>query len=62
MRVKKVYLQQIVLALFDAKEHLEYCGYGDHYERECAKEEELPKQIANALILGNKLLGELEYE
>ena len=36
-------------ALKDAQEHLEYCGYGDNYERECARDEGLPEKIAEAL-------------
>ncbi len=36
-------------ALQAAKEHLEFCGYGDDYERECAKESKLPELIQKAL-------------
>jgi len=31
-----------------AKEHLEYCGYGDSWERGCAKEAYLEDKIDNA--------------
>lgn len=34
-------------ALEAAEEHLDYCGYGDNWERECAAG--LPMQIATAL-------------
>lgn len=36
-------------ALTAAKGHLEYCGYGDKWERECAKESKLEEQIKEAL-------------
>lgn len=36
-------------ALKAAEEHLEYCGYGDRWERECAFGAELPTKIQEAL-------------
>ena len=36
-------------ALREAKEHLEYCGYGDKWERECAKEAGLEKKLEAAI-------------
>lgn len=36
-------------ALIAAKEHLEYTGYGDSWERECALSQGLAKQIDEAL-------------
>lgn len=36
-------------ALEAASEHLDYCGYGDSWERECAREAKLPEQIEAAL-------------
>ena len=36
-------------ALEDAEEHLDYCGWGDSYERECARDEKLPEKIRKAL-------------
>lgn len=41
--------KQLLDALEAAKEHLEYCGYGDKWERECAKESGLEKQIDDAI-------------
>lgn len=35
--------------LRDAAEHLNYCGYGDKWERECAKEGKLQERIESAL-------------
>ena len=39
----------LLRALKKAFDHLEYCGYGDKWERECAMEEELPKLIEKAI-------------
>ena len=36
-------------ALKAAQEHLEYCGYGDKWERECAHEAQLSTKIQEAL-------------
>ena len=36
-------------ALQEASDHLDYCGYGDHWERECATEAKLPQKIEAAL-------------
>lgn len=36
-------------ALAAAYEHLEWCGYGDSYERECARESKLEETILTAL-------------
>lgn len=43
-------LEVILLdALNAAHEHLEWCGYGDSWERECAMEAKLPQKIEAAL-------------
>ena len=48
-------LVKLVAALREAAAHLEYCGYGDSWERECAFDrshgQNLPEQIAEALEL-----------
>ena len=44
------------VALRAAEQHLEYCGYGDKWERECAKSAKLPEQIANALTAYDALV------
>lgn len=44
-------------ALSDAQKHLEFCGYGDRYERECATEEKLPDKIEEALNDGDAYLS-----
>ena len=42
-------------ALIAARDHLDYCGYGDSWERECS--EGLPQQIEEALIEAEKELN-----
>ena len=42
-------ITKVVEALKAASDHLEYCGYGDNWERECAVDSGLPEQIAEAL-------------
>ena len=36
-------------ALLKAQQHLDYCGYGDGWEHECARSEGLPQLINTAL-------------
>ena len=36
-------------ALEAAQEHLDYCGYGDSWERECAKDSKLEERIEAAI-------------
>ena len=40
---------ELLKALHKAREHLEFCGYGDRYERDCAYGEGLPKLIDEAI-------------
>ncbi len=42
-------VKKLAAALLAAKEHLGYCGYGDRYERECARDSKLEQQIDEAL-------------
>lgn len=39
--------------LEEARDHLDYCSYGDPWERECAQEKKLEEQIINALRITN---------
>lgn len=39
----------LVDLLDEARRHLEYCGYGDAWERECAEHAELPSRLADAI-------------
>lgn len=41
--------KELYEALQAAQCHLEYCGYGDSWERECASEQKLEQKIQNAL-------------
>lgn len=41
--------KQLYEALKAAKEHLDYCGYGDSWERECARAQKLEEKIDEAL-------------
>ena len=59
-RLKEI--QQIVEALKEARDHLEYCGYGDNWERECAIDSGLPEKIAEALGMGKEEMEELVLE
>ena len=43
-------------ALRAAEQHLEYCGYGDRWERECARSAKLPEQIVDALAAYDALV------
>jgi hypothetical protein len=39
----------LLAALEAARDHLDYCGYGDSWERECARAANLPTMIDNAI-------------
>lgn len=44
-------LEKLLLeALKEARDHLEYCGYGDKWERECAQEAKLSQKIDAAVV------------
>jgi methylmalonyl-CoA mutase N-terminal domain/subunit len=49
-------LTQTREALSDAKDHLDYCGWGDSWERECAKEQGLQPKIDAALDVAEEAL------
>lgn len=38
-------LAEVVAVLREASNHLDFCGYGDSYERECARDDKLPQRI-----------------
>jgi hypothetical protein len=40
---------KVAAALREAVGHLEYCSYGDSWERECADEEGLPDKLSKIL-------------
>ena len=42
-------IEELEEALRLAVNHLDYCGWGDSYERGCARDEGLPEKLAQAL-------------
>lgn len=46
--------------LIAAKDHLEWTGYGDKYERECAREDRLEEKIQAALDAPDPVLASLD--
>lgn len=50
-RMNEVF-EQVLDALKDASVHLEYCNYGDSWEKECAFAEKLDEKIAAAIKAG----------
>lgn len=57
MATKLTHLEKILFdALEAAESHLDFCGYGDSYERQCALkcEEPLDKKIEAALTEARK--------
>ncbi len=50
---------KLVAALQAAYNHLDWTGYGDSYERECAREGKLEQEIEGALKSGNALIGKV---
>lgn len=40
----------------EAASHLDYCGYGDEYERSCAKDDKLPQRIERMRSRIDKIL------
>lgn len=46
--------EQLLEALVAALEHLEYCGYGDSWERSCARESKLPQKINQAIFVAQE--------
>lgn len=49
MKTERNLIRRLTKALQAASDHLDYCGYGDNWERECAKESKLPQAIEAAL-------------
>jgi hypothetical protein len=56
--LNRVIFKKVLKALEDARNQLEYCGYGDSWERECAFHDKLPEKLEKAIALGR---GELEH-
>lgn len=53
--------EEIIAGLLDAlvaaKEHLDWAGWGDSYERECARDAKLPERINDAIAKAKHCLG-----
>lgn len=54
--ITRLQFESLLAALEDAVSHLEYCGYGDSWERECADDQKLPEKLDNAIERANKIL------
>lgn len=52
--------KELQKVLADASAHLDFCGYGDKWERECARESKLEERIEAVLTRANNELGEPE--
>jgi hypothetical protein len=57
MKTEKEIIIELLNALILAEEHLDWCGWGDTYERECARNDKLPEVITNAIVLAREYLG-----
>jgi len=55
--IKAELVRELLEVLIKAEEHLDYCGYGDSWERECAKEEKLPQLINSTIAKFQDLLN-----
>lgn len=42
-------LEALLALTEEAEAHLEYCGFGDNWERECAREAKLPERLTQAI-------------
>ena len=57
MKIDRDKLENIINALKEASDHLDYCGYGDSWERGVNDgDDPLNKKIEEALSIGNKEL------
>jgi hypothetical protein len=52
-----VLIEQLTNALREAVGHLDYCGWGDRWERECAHASRLPEQLEAAVRAGESFLS-----
>lgn len=50
-KAQKEIIKKLGKALKEAVDHLDYCGYGDAWERSCAFESKLPQRLSEALEL-----------
>lgn len=52
----KAAVKSLLEALQEAQAHLEFCGYGDSYERDVADSAKLPERIEAAISFGKGVL------
>ena len=48
--------KKLAILFQEAVAHLEYCGYGDSYERDCAKEDKLPERLEKMNVRIDQIL------
>ncbi len=53
LAAKDAVIAKLEDALYAASRHLNYCGWGDSWERECADEQGIPEQVEQALAIRN---------
>lgn len=46
---EKLSYEELKRLAYDMAQHLEFCGYGDSWERECARDSGLIKRVDNWL-------------
>lgn len=49
-------IEELLSILQEAKAHLDFCDYGDNYEKECAGD--LPERIDESILKVEKFLSE----
>ena len=52
-------IKELLRVLKLARDHLEYCGYGDTWERGCAIDKGLPKLIDQTIVEAEKIEKEV---
>lgn len=55
-------VERLKETLLAAQSHLDYCGYGDKWERECAREEKLEERINDALSAAGAIMEDAKKE
>lgn len=48
--------KKLALLYLECVNHLEYCGYGDNWERECADADKLPERAEAYAVRVTKIL------
>lgn len=54
-------IEKLYRALDAAHDHLDYCGFGDSYERECAEAQKLPEKMNEAKAAAEAILPSLHH-